>query len=79
MRIFPSGIEGASCIVSFIILPIIKLKNILLDHKLEQTSEYIRTSCALGSLHYLEKFRKFKERVQSQLLYFHGKHLQNGR
>jgi hypothetical protein len=35
MRILSSGVESAARIMCFIVLPIIKLENVLLDHKLE--------------------------------------------
>jgi hypothetical protein len=61
LRIFPSGVEGTAGVVSFIVFTIVKLKNILLSHKLEQTCEYVSTGGTLESLRYPKNFESSRK------------------
>jgi hypothetical protein len=58
------GVEGTTRVVCFIVLTVIKLKNIFLDDKLKQTSEYISVEGTLEGLHNPEELREFQERVR---------------
>jgi hypothetical protein len=60
--------------VHFIVLTIIKLKNIFLDDKLKQTSEYISAKGTPEGLHNPKELREFQERVRRCL---HRKFVQN--
>jgi hypothetical protein len=48
--ILRAGVERTTCIMRFIVLTVIKLKNILLDDKFKQSCEYISTESAFEGL-----------------------------
>jgi hypothetical protein len=56
--------EGTTRIVCLIVLTIIELKNVFIDDKLKQVSEYISTEGTLEGLHNPKEFREFQERVR---------------
>jgi hypothetical protein len=77
-RVLSSSVKSAATIISYIIVPIVKLQDIFLNDELEETSENICTSSTLESLHDPKELRELQKRVRRQL-YLHGEFIKNSR
>jgi hypothetical protein len=71
IRVFPTSVEGATPVVSFVEIPIIKLMDVSLNEKIEKMCEDITVDTASESLHNLEKLGQLQEGIRGQLMYLH--------
>jgi hypothetical protein len=62
--VLPSGVESATCIASFVELPVVDFYDIWHNNQLEKSCESIGTKVTAEGLHDPNKLGNFQERCQ---------------
>jgi hypothetical protein len=65
------GVEGTTCVLSFIVLPIIDLDNIGNDDQFEESGEGVDAEVSAKGLHDPNKFLHLKKRCRRKLVNLH--------
>jgi hypothetical protein len=70
-RILSTGVEGATCVVSFVKLTVVDLDNIWHNDYLKKSSDNIYPEITAKSLHDPNELRYFQEIVRRKLMNLH--------